>query len=141
MRLTIILLSTLLLSLVARADTQSPEDILHAFYAWVLAHPSVALPSPTERAQLAKLVSPQLVQLLQEASVTEARCIHSTRQGDKPNVIEDNLFVGNDEGATEVAYGEMHRNGNIFLVEVTLLYVDQRFPIAHPYRTVVWRDQ
>ena len=141
MRLIAILLSALLFALSARAEVQTPEDAMRAFYSWVLAHPSQSLPVPKERAQLARVLSPQLVQLLKEASETEARCVKVTPKGDKPNIPEGNLFVGNYEGATEVAYGHPLRDGEVVFFEADLLYVDSRFPKAHKHRAVAWKDR
>jgi len=114
---------------------------MRAFYSWVLAHPSISLPSPRERTQLAKILSPELVQLLKEASDTETRCVKVARKGDKPNILEGNLFVGNYEGATEVAYGNLRRNEEVVFVEADLLYIDSRFPKAHKHRAVAWKDR
>jgi hypothetical protein len=141
MRWLTTLLSTLLVATSSPADAQLPEDAMRAFYSWALAHPSLALPSPKERAQLAKVVSPDLIQLLKAASDIQAQCIKAAPKGDKPLILEGDLFVGNYEGATEVAYGDQRRNGDVVVVESDLLYVDTRFPKAHKHRVVVWKDR
>jgi hypothetical protein len=140
-RLIVTFLLTLPLALPARADIETPENAMRAFYSWVLAHPSISLPSPKERTQLSKILSPELVQLLKEASDTEARCIKVARKGDKPDILEGNLFVGNYEGATEVAYGKPDRDGEVVFAESDLLYIDSRFPKAHKHRAVAWKDR
>jgi len=125
----------------ARADVQSPEETLRAFYSWVLAHPSRALPSAKERSDLSKTLSPELIQLLNAASDTEAMCVKAAPKGDKPDILEGDLFVGNYEGATEVAYRDRRREVDMVLVDVDLIYVDTRFPKAHPHRAVAWQDR
>jgi len=55
--------------------------------------------------------------------------------------VEGDLFVGNYEGATEIAYGTPRRDGDTVLVESDLAYVDQRFPKAHKHRAVAWKDR
>lgn len=128
------------LSLAAHAAPQAPEETLAAFYRWALAHPAGGLPSAGQRGQLSKVLSPQLVQLLQEASIMEARCMKTAPKGDKPLIIEGNLFVGNYEGASEVAYGSMYQEGDVASIEAKLVYVDPRFPRAHKHRAVAWKD-
>lgn len=107
-----LLLCALAVSTGALADPQAPEDAIRAFYSWVLAHPSRALPSPKERGELTKTMSPELLGLLKEASATEAKCVRAAPRREKPLIVEGDLFVGNYEGANEIAYGEVHRNGN-----------------------------
>jgi hypothetical protein len=127
------------LSLSARAETA--DEAAHAYYAWVLAHPSRAIPSPKERAELSKLLSPELSALLGAASDMEARCVKAAPKGDKPLMIEGDLFVGNLEGASEVAYGESRVQGDAAVVPADLMYIEPRFPKAHRHRTVAWKDE
>jgi hypothetical protein len=47
-----------------------------------------------------------LIQLLATASDAEQRCQQADQEGDKPLIVEGNIFVCNDGGATEVAYGK-----------------------------------
>ncbi len=89
---------------------------------------------------MSELLSSELTRLLSEAAQTEARCIKATAVGDKPYVHEGDLFVGNHEGATEVAYGESHLSADTASLEVHLIYVDPRFPKAHAFRAVAWSD-
>jgi hypothetical protein len=140
-RLIGIIVSALLLATAARADAPAPEQTVRAFYSWVLAHPSRGLPSSKERALLTSFLSPQLVQLLKEAADTQARCVKASPKGEKPNIIEGDLFVGNYEGATEVAYGNAEREGEIVVVESKLFYLDPRFPKAHRHRAIAWTDR
>ncbi|MGZ5196006.1 MAG: hypothetical protein ACXWJM_16010 [Ramlibacter sp.] len=124
----------------AVAHAQTANDTTHAFYAWVLAHPWRAIPSPKERAELSKLLSPELSRLLQSAADMEARCVKAAPKDEKPWIIEGDLFVGNLEGATEVAYGDSRPEGDAVVADVDLMYVDRRFPKAHKHRTVAWKD-
>lgn len=125
----------------AQPQPQRPEAVASAFYAWVLSHPSTSLPSAGERAQLAAFLSPALLDLLREASVMEKRCIAAAPQGDKPLLLEGDLFAGNYEGATEVAYGEpvSQGEGSVSL-DVNLMYVDTRFRKAHRHRAYAWKS-
>jgi hypothetical protein len=132
----------LLLALLAWCRPVSAQmDTVHAFYTWVLAHPSRGLPSRDEREQLAKYLSPRLIRLFEAASAMEVKCVASAPKGDKPLILEGDLFVGNHEGATEVAYGEPRQSGDAVLVQADLFYVDNRFPKAHKHRAVAWRDR
>jgi len=129
------------IALPAAAQEAKPESTVKSFYAWVLAHPMRAMPPARERAQLAKLLSPKLVQLLGDAAATEARCVKSAPKGEKPDILEGDLFVNNHEGASEVAYGEARRDRDAMSVEANLVYIDRRYPRAHPFRAVAWRDR
>jgi len=124
----------------AFADATPPDASLHAFYAWVLAHPSHGLPSAKERAELAKTLSPAVMKLLKAASEMEAKCVRAAPKGEKPLIVEGDLFVGNYEGATEIAYGEPRREGDRVVVESNLMDVDKRFPKAHKNRAIAWKD-
>ena len=130
-----------LVSIGMPAQAQSPDEALHAFYTWVLAHPSRGLPSAGERRELAKVLSPALIESLEAASATEAKCVAAAPKGDKPYIVEGDMFVGNYEGATEVAYGKPRRDADTVIVESDLYYVDNRFPKAHKHRAVGWRDR
>ncbi len=129
----------------AQPPNQQPEEVAHEFYSWVLAHPSWSMPSAEERAQLAKVLAPDLMRLLSEAAQAETRCIKAAAVGDKPYDLEGDLFVGNHEGATEVAYGELQRStqtrsAQTATIDAHLIYVDPRFPKAHQHRAVAWTD-
>jgi hypothetical protein len=98
------------------AATTQPEITTQAFYGWVLSHPATSLPSPEERKQLAAFMDPAFIDLLRQTSAAEQHCIAMTPIGNKGNIFEGNLFVGNYEGATEVAYGATRRKGKIAYV-------------------------
>jgi len=133
-------LCVLIFATQALADTPSPDASLHAFYAWVLGHPSRGLPSAKERAELAKTLSPDVIKLLKAASEMEAKCVRVAPKNEKPLIVEGDLFVGNYEGATEIAYGEPRRVGDRVVVESDLMNVDKRFPKAHKNRAIAWKD-
>jgi hypothetical protein len=123
------------------AATTQPEITTQAFYGWVLSHPATSLPSPEERKQLAAFMDPAFIDLLRQTSAAEQHCIAMTPIGNKGNIFEGNLFVGNYEGATEVAYGATRRKGKIAYVNVDLMYTDGRFPKGHKYGSFAWRDR
>jgi hypothetical protein len=107
----------------------------------VLALRSGGLPSTRERGRLAGVLSPGFVRLLETASEVQALCMRTAPKDEKPLMIEGALFVGNNEGATEVAYGDVRRDGDLVVVEAHLVYVDPRFPKAHRHRAVAWTDR
>lgn len=43
----------------------------------------------------------------------EVRCVKVAPIGDKPLIIEGDLFVGNYEGASEVVYGSTYQEGEV----------------------------
>lgn len=131
----------LLLAFSAHAEVQTPAHVLETFYAWVLEHQSAALPSAEQRSTLSAVLSPQLVNLLKEASETEERCIKVAQIGEKPYVFEGDLFVGRYEGATEISYGKLSAKGARAKAEIDLMYVDPTFPKAHKYRASVWKNR
>jgi len=135
-----VFLCALIFAIPGLADTSSPDASVHAFYAWVLAHPSRGLPSAKERAELAKTLSPEVIKLLKVASEMEAKCVRAAPKDEKPLIVEGDLFVGNYEGATEIAYGEPRREGDHAVVESDLMSVDTRFPKAHKNRAIAWKD-
>jgi len=124
----------------ARLDTRAPEDTVRAFYTWVIAHPSSALPAPRTRAPLMPLLSPELARWISEAMATEARCVKAAPKNEKPLIVEGDIFVGNYEGASEVAYGALRRDGEVAEIEADLMYVDRRHAKAHRHRAVAWKD-
>ena len=136
-----ILLGAVLLALPVRAEPSTPSETVRMFYAWVLTHPTVTLPSKRERGQLAKVLSPALTELLRKASVTNDLCVKAAPRGSKPDILEGNLFVGNYEGATEVAWAELSHNDHMATVHATLLFVDVHFPKGHKNRAITWVDQ
>ncbi len=134
------LLGAALVALPVRADPSTPAETVRMFYAWVLTHPTVTLPSKRERGQLAKVLSPALAELLRKASVTNDLCVKAAPRGSKPDILEGNLFVGNYEGGTEVAWTELSHNDHMAAIQSTLLYVDVHFPKGHKNRAVTWVD-
>lgn len=142
MRYILLLQLTLLLALPARAadPAPAPETTMHAFYAWVLDHPSLGVPNAEDRAQLAPLLSTQLVKLLEQAAETDARCLKTVQEGDKPDVYEGDLFVGIYEGATDVAFHKVIKKGSVATADIDLIYIDARFPKADANRASVWKN-
>lgn len=138
---SLFLAAVFFLSPLALAEVSPAEALVQKFYAWTLAHPNTALPSPKERAALSQLLSADLLRLLDDAVVAEKRCIKTAPRGDKPNIVEGNLFVGNYEGATEVAPGDVHLDGEHAFAEPRLFSVDRRFPKGHKFRVIAWKDR
>lgn len=132
--------ASLCLALPAAAALSGPEEAVSAFYRWALAHPATGLPSAKQRVPLAGVLSPKLVQLLKDASDMQSRCMVAVAGDEKPLLIEGDVFVGNHEGASEVAYGALFREGEVATFEARLMYVDRRFPKAHTHRAVAWKD-
>lgn len=126
----------------ALAQPTSPDELAREFYAWVLSEPGIGsgLPSAKERQRFTAFLSPALLQLVDQATLMENQCVQSAAPGDKPHIIEGNLLVGNDAGATEVVVGSARHEGKIVFVESRLFSVDARFPMAHAHRTVTWTD-
>lgn len=128
-------------SALAATDDTPPAKAAQGFYGWVLDHPWVSMPSAEQRTQLAALLSADLLASLQSAAAMESRCTASAAKGDKPDIFEGSLLVGNLEGATEVAYSKVHRDGDRATLDADLIYVDARYPKASPLRTWAWKDQ
>jgi hypothetical protein len=129
------------LSVSAASDT--PEAAAEAFYRWVLAqkYGGGGLPSPQQRKQLARLLTENFVQDLAATSKAERQCVDITPQDMKPPIWEGNIFVGNYEGATEVAYGEPHVDGREAMIGVDLVSVMTNFTQGDRRRSVFWRDR
>ncbi len=140
MRYALLLPLALLLALPARAADPAPDATVQAFYAWVLDHPSLGIPNAEDRAKLAPLLAPQLVQLLEQASATEAQCLKTVQDGDKPDVYEGDLFAGTYEGATDVAFHKAVGKGGLATADIDLIYIDARFPRADQNRAYVWKN-
>lgn len=118
----------------AHADT-SPQNTLEQFYAKELVRPSAGLPTDAEREQLKRVFSPALITLLRDAKAAEMLCIRKAPAGDKPDLLEGNLYSGIYEGASEAVYTEQTIDGTQASVGVELVYADPRFPKGHPNRT------
>jgi len=145
MRYIFLLQLALLFALPARAADATPgttpDATMLAFYAWVLDHPSAGIPGPEDRAKLAPLLSTQLMKLLEQAAETDARCLKTVQDGDKPDVYEGDLFTGIYEGATDAAFRKMTiGKGSLATADVDLIYIDPRFPKADRNHASVWRN-
>lgn len=143
--LTLRRLITVLLCAVAWPASAAPphpaQAVLHDFYALVLAQQGAALPITDKRQQLAAVLAPALVELLQQASATEAVCVAAAPADEKPLIIEGSVLTGNYEGPTEVAYGEVRVQGRQAHADVTLMHIDDRFAKAHMHRAFAWTDR
>lgn len=125
----------------ASAHANEPIDAARAYYGWALAHPSRGLPTPKQRDELARFLSSDLIQLLRSAADMQRQCAKAARPGEKPMMVEGDVFVANFEGASEVAYGLLDQQGDTASVDVNLVYVDGRYPRAHPLRVTAWQDR
>ena len=124
-----------------RAETITPIDTVESFYSWVLVRPPTGMPSPKERVQLAKWLAPELLKMLDAARVTQDRCIRVAPEGDKPELLEGNLFSGNEDGATEAAYREAKQAGGKASVAVDLVGIDKRLRKGDRRRAVAWQAE
>ena len=138
--LILVLVGTLSLSVV-HSEPTPPIDTIQSLFSWALVRPASALPSVKERARLATWITPELMKLLDTARITQDRCIRSAPRGEKPHVLEGDIFVGNEEGATEAAYQEPQQIGGKASVAVDLVYVDKRWPKGDWRRAVAWRAE
>jgi hypothetical protein len=127
MRYLLALLACVHLS--AFAGSETPEAAAEAFYRWVLSYQGGGLPSPEQRKELKRLLTPEFVQLLASASATEARCTAGLPPDIKGPVWEGNPFVSNYEGATEVWYRSSRSEGRQVIIEVNLLSTHPRFMV------------
>lgn len=127
----------------ASAANDTPEAAAEAFYRWVLSqkYGGGGLPSPQQRKQLTWLLTADLVQDLVATSEAERQCTDVTPQDMKPPVWEGSIFVGNYEGATEVAYGEPHVDGREAMIGVDLVSVYGYFPRGDRRRSIFWHDR
>ena len=119
---------------------KTPEEAAQGFYAWVLAHPMWSLSSNRDRGRLEALLAPEIVKRLRDAAATEQRCVRAAPKNEKPLNVEGDIFVGNYEGATEASYGRVRIDGETAQIDANLMYIDRRFPKAHPHRAVAWHD-
>lgn len=137
----------LLLAPIVRGDSHTaavPNDaeaVARTFYAWVLGHPSTGIPAADELKQLQPLLSTALVDHLQAAALAQRDCERSAAADEKPLMLEGDLFVGSYEGASEVVLGAVSVDGEQADVSATLIYLDPRFALAHPHRTILWQDR
>ena len=131
------------LSLV-QALTPLPPDrdrilqVLNGVCGWALKHPGSGLEA--DRSLLDPFLAPALVVAFEQAKAAEAEYVKATAPDEKPEFLEGDLIVGSVEGATEVALGEPRIDGARAQVEVTAIYIDERFPKASRNRVVVWTN-
>jgi len=115
------------------------------FYAWVLNHRFVSVPSEQERSELAAFLMPELIQLLKATYEMHDRCFKAAKEGDKPVMLEGALLVGLYEGATDVSYGEpkMEKDtkGMATLPVILLYQINHCIPKGSRYRMSAWRDE
>lgn len=119
----------------------TPEAGARAYYARMLSKSPQGLPTAAEFKTLGQLLTPALIKRLQAASKKQAQCEREAGKDEEGDIIEGNLFVGNYEGAQEVALDEPKVDGAHASVEARLFYVDARFPKAHKFRVVSWSDR
>jgi hypothetical protein len=120
--------------------TSTPEAAAEEFYRWVLTHDVVGLPSPTQRQQLRRLLTPDFLQVLEEAEKAEERCTANVPEGMKPDIWEGSLFVTNYEGANEVWYGSKNVERQDTTIQANLIGIDPSRKKGDRYRAIVWSD-
>jgi hypothetical protein len=118
----------------------NPDDVVEAFYRWVLTHHVAGLPSPAQRQQLRQLLAPDFLHVLDEAEKAQDRCIANALKDMKPNIWEGSLFVTNYEGANEVWYGSKRIERQDTIIEVNLLGIDPGRKKGDRYRAIAWSD-
>jgi hypothetical protein len=138
MKYLMVFLATVHLSASGANDT--PEAAAEAFYRWVLTHKVVGLPSPAQRQELRRLLTPDFLHVLQEAEKAQVRCTATVPEGMKPNIWEGSLFVTNYEGANEVWYGDKNVERQDTTIRVNLLGIDPSRKKGDRYRAIVWSD-
>ena len=115
------------------------------FYAWVLAHRFVSIPTDEERAELAAFLMPELIQLLKDAGEMQEQCYKAAPEGDKPYMLEGALLVGLYEGATEVAYQDLDMDrleeGTVMAPVILLYHIHEHYPKGSYYRMHAWNDE
>jgi hypothetical protein len=124
----------------AFGSSNTPEDAAEAFYRWVLTHDVVGLPSPAQRQQLQRFLTPDFVRVLDEAEQAQERCTTNVPEGMKPDIWEGSLFVTNYEGANEVWYGGKSVGRQDTIIQVNLLDIDPSRKKGDRYRAIVWSD-
>lgn len=140
------LMSLVLCAVVGVAQAVTPlapdkDRILQALNGvcgWALTHPGSGL--EVDRSRLDPFLAPALIADFEQAKAAEAEYVKAAAPGEKPEFLEGDLIVGSVEGATEVALGEPRIDGAHAHVEVTAIYIDERFPKASRNRVVVWTN-
>ena len=95
-RFLAVLLAVLLLAGARLAGAAAPDPVA-GLYEWVVSDYRGGLPDAGERRRLAHWLAPSLLRLLRSASTHETRCIRAAEPGEKPRMIEGNLFSGDQE--------------------------------------------
>ena len=123
------------------ADAEHPAEIAaRATYAWVIRHAGLGLPDAGKQAELATLLTPELLDLISQGRATEERCAKFTPEGDKPPLYEADVFVDTYEGAQEVALVKSTIDADRASFDARLFTVSANFPVAHRFRVVTWQD-
>jgi hypothetical protein len=112
--------------------------VLNGVCAWALNHPGSGLAA--DRRLLDPLLAPSLALAFAQAKAAEANYVKAAAADEKPELLEGDLILGGVEGATEIALGEPRIDGKRAQVEVTAIYIDERFPKASRNRVVVWTN-
>lgn len=120
------------------ADPASPLGALEQLFSRLQAANFSGIPDSEQLKLLAPLLEADLVAMLERARQVEQACARSTPEGDKPHMIEGDLFSGSQESYTEVAYGQLTAQGRNRKLALSFIYTDTRFPPAHHFRNVVW---
>lgn len=120
------------------ADPASPLGALEQLFSRLHTANFSGLPDTGQLNLLAPLLEADLVAMLERARQVEQACARSTPEGDKPHMIEGDLFSGSQESYTEVAYGQLTAQGRNRKLALSFIYTDTRFPPAHHFRNVVW---
>ncbi len=120
------------------ADRATPLGAIEYFFTQLQAANFSGLPDAQQLERLAPLLDADLVTLIRRAQQVEQACARVTPAGDKPHMIEGDLFSGSNEGYTEVAYAQAQTKGQNAKLALHFIYTDTRFPAAHHFRNVVW---
>lgn len=119
----------------------TPEDAAEGFYRWVLTHDVAGVPSPAQRQQLRRLLTPDFLHVLEEAEKAQDRCTANVPEDMKPDIWEGSLFVTNYEGANEVWYGNKGVERQDVIIQVNLLGLDPSRKKGDRYRAILWSDK
>lgn len=118
-----------------------PRSTLSALFAELKSANISALPQSKDLLLLQNYLSKDLLRLFQEALQAETVCIAAAAADEKPTMIEGDLFSGNVEGFSELAYGKVSIAANHANVALSFMNTDTRFPHAHHFRNFAWPAQ
>lgn len=122
-------------------EAEHPAEIVaRATYAWAIKHAGTGLPDAGKQAELAALLTPELLELVSQGRASEERCAAFTPEDEKPPLYEADLFVDTYEGAQEVALVKSTIDANSASFDARLFTVMDNFPVAHRFRVVTWQD-